>query len=221
MFRFKGFLFNNFFTDFDKRTDPNKDADGKGTVERYQEIFEEEYDDTILPKVETLQRHVISPRHMLDRYIPYGEDTKGYLPEHWPWFAAQSIQIRRNILMIMPSLYKIRGTIRAYNIMFAWVGLTATIEEIDPIGGAFDLPDHTWDMPGRTFDADCPTCSKFKIHLTGPNEELTPDQMAAIETILEYNTPMGAILDGITYNESGTTGDFNNDFAYEMGEDFY
>lgn len=199
MFKFAD-IFNVFYTIYDKLSDPNKDAQGKGTQERYIECIGDEIDEEIVPYVENMQKNLKSPLTAFDRYVPYLESELGY-SEDWYWFFNQPISFRRHLRAIMPKLYTIRGTLLAHEIMFAWVGITGvTITEETTGGEGFDHDTETWDSDDRpTLDSGCPTCSKYSFDLTG-GASFGHALVEAIGTILVFNQPINAILEQVTYN---------------------
>lgn len=91
-----------------------------------------------------------------------------------------------------------RGSVQCFKIMFRLVGITAVINEIFIDDYRFDSP-ITLDDPGRRFDVGrCNACSDFDLTLTGP--ALTPIILAAINGIVNFNTPINGRLKRLYYN---------------------
>jgi len=208
MFSFKSWIFPNLYTSYDKRTDPNKDSNGKGTHERFCETVGLEWDRYLLPYIKGLQPSLYHPKNVLDKYVASLEKQLGYDPD-WQWFYDQSLMVRRRLLDIMPRLLQIRGTIFCHRLMFGWKGWDMVLTETF-IEGGFDSPD-TFDSDVRTFDSSCPSCSNYHIALTGTQETANPaiplsdDSLLLIATIIVFNQPINAVLTEVTFNGTDIT----------------
>ncbi len=205
MFLFIDYLFNEFFTLYDKISDPNKDASGRGTHERFNRQIGAEMDEFVMPLIANLQKNLLEPQNCLQSFIPYNESELGYNKD-WIIGLALSISDRRNMLAIITRLYQIRGTIFCHELMFSWLGLTATIIEDFADSGLWD-DGGTWDDDGE-WDTFCAPCSTYRIELTG-SVIFTVALVKAIETIIAFNKPINAIFAGYTHpefilNEDGT-----------------
>lgn len=209
MLIFATYLFNEFFTVYDKISDPNKDIEGKGTHERFNECIGEEMDEFLMPMVADMQKNLLEPLDCLDKFIPHLEHLMGY-DTAWEWFFIGGLDRRRNILRIITKLYQIRSTIYAHEVMFAWVGLDCVITELFADEGLWDDAGF-WD-DGGVWDTFCPPCGVYNIALTGSYMSLPDDVITAISTIILFNKPIDAIVGEVTYNGGGLYGDFNADF---------
>lgn len=210
--KFEFNIFPKFFTAHDKRTDVNKDVNGKGTLERFNEIIGQDLDLEVVPLMENLVENIYPPTTVWDRYIPYLESMFGFKNKTWNLYLSNSLPTRRTVLQVITRLHSIRGTRRGYEICFAMLGMSAVLTEY-PAGYGFDS--HvTFDDDNRTFDSTCPTCSDYSLDLTG-TLALTPDIIQAIGSIIIFNEPINARLRSITYNGAPISiglPDFNNDF---------
>jgi len=218
-FRFSEYLFNTYYTLYDKISDPNKDSAGKGTQERFINCIEDELDSTILPLIDDYHKNLIAPKTVLERYIPYQESDLGYLLQ-WSWIFKQSPAFRRNVRAVMPKILNLRGSTYAHEVMFAWQGLQLTLDEDDMYAG-FDSPT-TFDSPYRTFDSYDSFYSGYRIHLSHPDyttiNDMPNDGIGFVVFVLEFNQPIHATLFEITFNgadiTSSFTGLFNPDFNF-------
>lgn len=203
MFSIKAKIFS-YFGVFDKVNDINKDANDKGTHERFTEIYAGYLDTEILPLIDNLAANNLDNATVLVKYLPYREYEKGvdftlYPTEVW----------RRRVLKNIQRWHEIKGTKRGYKAMFNVLGLTMTLTEIFGIYG-FDSPT-TFDDPVRRFDGRCAPCSSYSIALTG-YAPMSPALDAAIEAVILFNEPINAILYSWNYTQI-TSGSFNNSFS--------
>ncbi|MCB9047627.1 MAG: hypothetical protein H6550_15950 [Chitinophagales bacterium] len=205
---FETYIFDEFFTDYDRRSDPNKDADDKGTQQRYMETVGKELDDNTIPLIEDMNDNVLMGKGQLSRIVPYSELDQGYL-DNWEWFSGNTITFRRNVARIMDRLQRIACTVRCCELMFGWLGFGVTITSTFVEGG-FDSM-YTFDSPARDFDSGCPSCSDYSVAITGAAGSLTAGDITNITTILRFNQPINAAISAITYNGASVIDDFDTE----------
>lgn len=194
MISFRNTIFN-LFGSYDRQVDINKDADGKGTYERYNEVIGKYIDEELLPYIDNLVDNNLLPDVAYDRFIPYLEADYGVT-----LFLYDSIEWRRRVLRNILKWYDIKGTVRAYKLMIAMLGFDTeiTIEEFLK-SSSFDSP-ITFDDPERVFDtAKCNACIYYSIHLAG-DLVITPELVKALEAVIKFNEPINALLQGVYYN---------------------
>jgi hypothetical protein len=216
MLRFETYIFPEFHTLYDKVTDPHKDADNKGTQERFMETVGKEIDDNTMPYIDNMQDRLLEPQGAMPNLVPYLESELGYQLD-WDWFFTMPLSFRRNLYDIMPKLLQIRGTLLAHQIMFGWLGYSITMFETYSDDTGFDSDD-TFDSDTDTFDSTCEPCSTYTINLTGGGGWNANDVLA-ITTILEFNQSINAVLTDLTYSGGGITQDFT-DFSLDFNYDF-
>jgi hypothetical protein len=217
MWSFEEGIFNRFYTVFDKRVDNNKDVNGKGTLERFNETIGKDLDENIVPLIENLLEYIYEHETAYDRYVPYMESMFGFKRGNWNLYFTNDLTVRRKVLKYIQPWHNLRGTERLYHILFGMLGLTLVLVE-NPAGYGFDSP-VTFDDTERRFDSTCPTCSSYTMALTG-TVPMTPELLRALESIVEFNEPINAQLISLTYNGNPIgigTPDFNNDY----NQDFY
>lgn len=188
-------IFERYYTKQDKVLDPNKDINGKGTAERYNEIIGQDVDQDLLPFIDDAHDNLIVPETMFERYIIDREQSLG----NNVLFLGLSVEMRRRILKHWLRYVSIKGTKRCYEVLFAMLGITGiTITELFSTGG-FDSSE-TFDSELRpTFDSGrCAPCSLYSIELIGP--PLTTEIYNAIFSIILFNEPINAVLNTLTYN---------------------
>lgn len=187
-------LFSRFFHRSDKQSDPNKDINGKGTLERYNQIIAKDIDENITPFIENIFDNLVVPFLMLDKYIPDREQSLGndYL------FLSFDPMMRKRIIKHWHRYVAIRGTIPGYQVLFAMLGITAVITEVWDTGGFDSATEFDSDIRPTFDNGRCQPCSPYTIDLTGPT--ITPELYQAIWSIIQFNEPINADLESITYN---------------------
>lgn len=150
-FKFKEWLFSNFFPSYYKENDTYKDENGKGILERFIEVCSEYFDDNITPNIDNLLDQ-IDPDTAQSLFLNYIWEYFGYLPFAWgvlignndeDWdFSKDQISRWMNTLTAFPkadarkmlkyaiSLYKIRGTEAFYQILGRFYGVQFTITPV-------------------------------------------------------------------------------------------
>ena len=190
-FNLKDIIFG-FFGSFQVVEDINKDANNKGTLERYNEAMALEYDEEILPLQENIIDNNLVPSTAFFQFIPYLENRVGST-----LFMGSSPTARRRVLQYIHRWYAIKGTVRAYELLLGMLGFNVTILE-DFTAFTFDSPT-TFDDDVRTFDMSCNICGNYTVELTG-GLTLDPEIIQAIFSIIKFNEPIHAHLSLVTYN---------------------
>lgn len=216
MLKFEDIIFNEYFSKKDKREDINKDSEGKGTLERYNELMGVDLDTMVLPYVDNLLANRLVPETAVENAIPYLESERGFDPKNDTLYLGSSILMRRAVLRAIRRLYQVKGTIRGYEIPFGMLGMTLVLTEFLNENG-FDS-DITLDFPTRRFDSFCPSCADYSIALTGV-VTLTPDLIRAIRSIIIFNQPIDTKVRSITYN-GAVIDELYADFNLDFSDDF-
>lgn len=194
-FRLKNKIFG-YFNPSDYKNDPNK-INGKGTDQRFNEMLAEDWDLNILPKIESLSDNIYTD--LPDKFIPYMEFYWGLESP-----LVDNMETRRKILKYLPTIYKTKGTLNSYKILFQILGFSfVEIEDIQVLQ-SFDSP-YTFDDENRVFDkGNCPSCTKYILKLKGPMQ-MTEDLYQIIIKAVALVEPINAKLYSITYNNSEVT----------------
>lgn len=180
------------------RRDLFKDADGKGLLQRFNELLAGDFDDNEGDLLNNLVARTRDPNTMLDRFVPYAEDLHG-LPT-----ISDQIYIRRKLINLYRQLINRKGTKIGYEMLLLIMGFdTVTINEIPNVSG-FDSP-ILLDNPVRLFDQKCKTCSDYDVLLTG--SILVDGQVLVwILNSINWNEPINATLRFVTYNGAAIIG---------------
>ncbi len=192
MFNLKNIIYS-FFERFEKSDDPNKDANGKGTNERFHEMLADDWDSNLLPLLDNILDNTLVPQTVLVEFIPYLESMVG-LPA-----LVEDLNVRRKILQNIFQIYRVKGTLRSYDILFKLLGFNSVaIVEIEFEQG-FDSP-VTFDDVNRTFDdSPCQTCSQYDLVLTG-SMPITTELLNLINKAVPLVEPINAKRRKIIYN---------------------
>lgn len=192
-FNLKNIIFS-LYPPMDKRKDVNKDANGYGTMERFNRMVADDFDIEILPYLGTILENTLIPETALQKFFIHIEDSLGV------GSISDDFDIRRRFLMNLIPYLKIKGTKKSYISMFQILGFdSATITE-QFINYSFDSPT-TFDDIDRTFDMSCYGCSWYSIDLIGTlPTPLTVSQVNSILFIIKFNEPIDTKLKLLTYN---------------------
>lgn len=212
----KDIIFGLFGT-WEKQIDTFKDGNGKGTLERYNEVMADEYDINLEPNITNMLDNVMITSTCDIAYMPLLEEGIGN-----QLILSTDEQIKRDVQRHIVRYYEIKGSIRAYRIMLGLIGFNVTITE-EYIESGFDSP-FTFDADERTFDSGCASCSCYKLDLTrknGDTSDMTPVEYAGVLSIIAFNQPINAKMCGLTLDGEEieiTEGDFSNS---DFNDDFF
>lgn len=193
-----------------KIRDSYKDVNGKGILERYNEVMGLEYDTYYSEYIDNLIDNTLVPQTVLEKFIPYMELMFGGLQ-----FSGTDIQTRRKILKFALRLYETKGTKKGYDLIFRLLGFNSvTIVEYDDnytfdMGNTTSAPDPStvgFDDFYRRFDSKCPTCSAYTLMVYG-DMELTSDLQKMIFRADDLERPINADIRSVFYNDTLLIGD--------------
>lgn len=149
-FKFKEWLFKNYFPQYYKDEDTYKDENGKGILEKFIEICAEYFDESIVPDIDTLldkidvdKTDTIFLNYLWEYFgelpLAWGILTKGI--DHWDPNTYNVIKWvntlkgypkadSRKVLKYIISLYKIRGTALFYEVLARFYGIKLELIQI-------------------------------------------------------------------------------------------
>jgi len=196
MFSVKEIIYS-FFGNYFNEKDSNKDSNGKGTLERYNEIVGEDIDDVIIQHIEDMVKDNLDPQEMLSQFLSLRESSLGidltyFSTEKW----------RRKTIKYFPKWVRMKGTREGLDLMFGILGIT--VNSVTLSTSTFSFDDTNFDNPDRVFDMNCNNCVEYELAL-GNIGTLTPELKRAIENIIQFNQPINAKL--LTWQ-----GSFDNSF---------
>lgn len=215
-FNIKDIIFSKLYPSIDIREDINK-IDGKGLNQRYNEMLGDDLDQNLITRVTSLIDNTIVPSTALTRFIPYLETLLGLEK------LVDDIPTRRKLLSNILSIYKVKGTLISYEILFNSLGFDSInlIRRNQSYG--FDSST-TFDDRIRTFDlGKCFNCIEYDIELTG-DAQLTNDLIETIKNAVKIVEPIYARLNDIFYNGSNIENfvifiEDNGDLIYETNSE--
>ena len=202
---YEGKIFE-FFGHADKWNDTYKDANGKGTLERFNELIGEDIDDNIVPKVEAMVNAIYDPNNAESKFLTLIEKTLGIE------IYSGDDTMRRRLIKNIIKLYQIRGTERVFDILFRWIGIDSYTLTIRDENRGFDNDLETLDSVNRTFDSALLNCASIVIELTG-TAPMSPAFVQLVTSILNFNLPITVEVESITYNGITLTYSFNSSFS--------
>lgn len=194
-FSLKAKIFSLFGRDIKDR-DSYKDSEGKGFVQRYNELMAEEYDEFLAPYIDNLIDYTLVPQTALEKFIPYLEEMFGGLQ-----FTGTTVATRRKILQFAIKLYQVKGTKKSYEMLYRLLGFNSITIIEHGAGFSFDSAT-TFDDPFRHFDsAACPTCSDYTLNIYG-SVPLTDELHKMIFRAIDLCEPINARLRAVYYNDT-------------------
>ena len=191
-YSYRDILFNLFGKPY-KLRDVNKDANGKGTFERYNECIGKDIDDELKPLIDNLLFNFVSPQSIKSDFIQYAESDLGV-----DLFLDVTAAKRRSVLKEIENYKQIKGTKKCVRLLFSLLRVNCGITEIFSPNYTFDSV-ITLDDPDRTFDGGCAGCSRTTLTLTG-SAPLTQTLKNGFASIINYNIPYNLILSSVSYN---------------------
>lgn len=194
-FGFRRLLFNLLPVYF-KKNDTYKDENNEGLLERYLAVFGNELDREVIPAIHCYL-NIVDAAVANPKFLNHLSDTVGRPPDIF-----QDDEIYRNLLKYIVTFYKIKGTIRSYQLFFAILGFAVEIEELPhedddmfyDSGGEYDTGEdrHRYDMNA------CLICYYYniKIRPLNPNQPLviSTDTLNKLREAIIFNQPINTVL---------------------------
>lgn len=201
MFSFKGWIFKKFPLRV-KQTDPNKDSVGRGTWERYVKNFEDELDAEVYPFIRDFME-IFDIIKTDEKFLPYLSYYLGSPPS-----VTNDIDTYRKVLSYATQLYRIKGTIKSFQLLFNLYGLDITIKEATPLKAANYDTGIIYDSdPVNLYDQQCEYCTCYWItykevgqpdNNTAATDLSVPAEMIElINKIICFIQPINAKLCGV------------------------
>ena len=229
-----GFSFQSFIQDrlpdYFRRNDTYVDNDGNGLLLRYLSIFGDELDQEVIPTIECYL-NIIDAQYCDAKYLTHISDVLGNPPDIFG-----DDDMYRNLLSYICSVYKIKGTKKAYELFFSLLGFNIDLYEV-PLNDKVT----NYDSEGEYDDIEliydqnkCTPCSYYDItfYPKNPNNyTFTADLINKLRAVIKFNEPINAKLRhltfgikfndslGIKFNDSSTyiTKEIN---IYDIGNDY-
>lgn len=199
---FKDWIFNQL-PRFHKVNDTLRDKNGDGLLKRYLRSMGMELDENFLPYIDNFT-NLIDILKINDKHLPALGGILGYPPS-----INDDNNTYRKILAYAVAIYKIKGTLQSFQILFNLLGLEIKIFEETP------KKKITYDIPvlydkDNTYDQDCDHCSGYWIEFNsvqdpcnGPFNEVDWDAfptLSYINNIICFLNPINAVFKGLIRN---------------------
>lgn len=183
--------------DYFRRNDTYIDANGDGLLIRYLAIFGEEIDEEIIPTIECYL-NIIDAHNCDYQYLTHISDVLGNPPDI---FGNEAIY--RNLLSYICSVYKIKGTKKAYELFFSLLGFDVELTEIPLQNSLVNYDDPVNYDEGSIYDGDtCTPCSMYDIVLyptgMGSNYNIDSSLIVRLREAIRFNEPINAKLRHLT-----------------------
>ena len=197
-FNFIDFIVGNLPNYF-LEEDTYKDTDNKGLFERYMGMYGGYIDEELYPQINNYL-NIIDASICDSKFLNHISDVLGNPPDVFKNEAQY-----RNLLSYIVSVYKIKGTKRAYELFFSILGFNIEIEEVEPVNaeylydneGEYDKGD-----PLSVYDQTlCAPCSVYniKFYFSDSSIELTDiNILSLLDAAIKFNEPINATLGSLT-----------------------
>lgn len=203
---FGNYLFDRF-PEYFHREDTYKDSNNRGLLQRYMSIFGDEIDQEIIPEIECYLR-IIDAQECEPQFLIHLSDVLGNPPDIFG-----NDNMYRNLLSYICSIYKIKGTKKAYQLFFSLLGFNIDLIEIPPVTNEYihdNNGEYDADAILSLYDQDkCTPCSYYDITFYPKNQDsivFNDLLIARLKEAIRFNEPINAKLRnltlGISYNDS-------------------
>lgn len=190
-------FFKEILPPYYRKNDTFIDAEGDGLLVRYLTIFGDEIDQNIIPQLECYL-NIIDAQLSGEEYLIHLSDVLGNPPDIFG-----NEEMYRNLLSYITSVYKIKGTKKAYELFFSLLGFSIDLIEIPPNDeqNIYDT-EQQYDT-GKFYDQyRCEPCSYYDIIFYPYDEQLmsiTPDIVNRLRDAIAFNEPINAKLRNLIF----------------------
>jgi hypothetical protein len=176
---FRDWFFRQF-PEYHQVNDSYKDINGEGLLQRYLRGFGVELDEEFIPYIDSFI-DIIDLEKCDDKFLPLIAYLLGSPPNMDGTYATY-----RKLLLYAIALYKVKGTIQAYNIIANILGMSITIQEAIPAKKiTYDDDSNPHYDEGFIYDSTCDNCSDYTIVYTGAVPQETLDAFDKIRPFIE------------------------------------
>lgn len=191
-------FFNNFLWNllppWYSRVDTYKDTSGKGLLERYLRGIGTEVDDNLVDFIINLL-DILSPQLSPESLLVFLSSNLGYIPSF-----DQDTNTYRRILSAAPALYKLKGTVLSFEMLFEILGYTVEVVEELPLKPVIYDSGFIYDDPANRYDSECQWCSGFYLKIwpiSNPETFEIPESVGIwLPKVCEFLRPINAIYGG-------------------------
>lgn len=192
---FETWLFSQFPSRY-KKLDSYKDANNQGLLERFLKAHGMELDENFIPFIEQLGT-ILSVKDCDNKFLPLLGSTLGGLPviDNLP-------ATYRRILGSAIEIYKSKGTVYSFTLLFNILGYECEIVETVPLRKTTYDANFLYDDSNK-YDQGCERCSDFRIYLRPVDNSLygsftiTDEITAWALSIVELLKPIDCTYTGV------------------------
>lgn len=180
--------------------DTYKDANGDGILMRYLSVLGYELDMDIVNQIPCYLK-IIDPTTCAEEFLIHLSDVLGNPPDIF-----NDISLYRKLLNYIVAVYKIKGTVAAYELFFSLLGYDIAIVEIEPVNNEsqYDIEGEydTGNIDSVYDNNRCSPCSAYSITfypqtLEGIN--ITQSLLDRLRVAIDFNEPINAKLRDLTF----------------------
>jgi hypothetical protein len=233
IFKFKDWLFRQLPEKL-QEIDSNKNPNGEGTLQRYLQAMNVEFDDNMVDFIEKFP-DILDITTIPDSLLPFLGYNLGSPPD-----IDGTPTTYRKLLSYIVTIYKIKGTVCCYQLLFNLLGLGVIV---------YEYPKQTTKKydEGNTYDEDdpilydipCEPCNEYDLYYWNLNDNcqvpninpVPPAILAAIQEIICFIQPIDAKLKNLAQQINlceDFTPEMENEVeitliglvAYDIGQDY-
>lgn len=190
--------------------DSYKDAQGRGLLERFISIFDEELQQELVVKLENFSNE-LSPATAADQFLSELAYSVGSPPD-----VMGGTDRYREVLTSIIGIYKVKGTSRSYKLFFRLFGMDCRIVEHFPRDNKYDIPGNKYDdktIEAQPYDQSAETVgyTDYTIeYFNLPGYQVAPlnapQKALIIEAIKSMLEPIDCRLRAMNYIPAGLPG---------------
>lgn len=151
----------------------------------------------IIPKIECYLK-IIDAQITGEEYLTHLSDVLGNPPDIF-----NDTFLYRNLLSYIVSVYKIKGTKKAYELFFSVLGFDIDLVEIEPSSLEINYDSDNQYDSGHLYDQNnCVSCSYYDItfyYKDSSNTVLGQDILERLKEAITFNEPINAKLRNLTF----------------------
>lgn len=195
---FKNWIFNQL-PKYHQINDSYKDINQDGLLKRFLQVPGLELDENIIPFIDNFLS-LIDFVNCDEKYLPLIGSILGYPPS-----LDGTSETYRKLLAYVVAIYKIKGTLQSFQILFNLLGLSVIIVEDTPGNGIhYDQTNVKYDnTPMQQYDTSCDNCSGYSLTYSIIDVQRYPlgiipqNVLDGLETIICFLNPINAIRKSI------------------------
>lgn len=183
--------------DYIREEDSYKDAQQKGFIVRFLEIFGEELDEQFIDYIDNFDINSLNVETVPTNLLDYFEDLQGDIKNF-----GKSEVVRRNIIKSIISIYRLKGTRESVEAILAIRGykVNALTEEVST-QYVHDGAGVNYDAAGVQYDAFCGACTTIDVTLDKNFAgSISAEELGIIDQLLLLVLPINTNINTLVVN---------------------